>query len=235
MPTPTRPYSAAIEMPETHATNPVMNWSQNVLADLAGKTLEVSGYIRTENATEAAIWLQCWATQPLRVVHGATTFDTTPVYGTQDWQHVFMTVRVPESSQFVTCRCVLRGRGAAWFDDVLVTISPATLAGNAGQQPDRMTSGEPPVSLKAPTRAAKNAAATTSPSVAARAAMNRSLGQLLAEPEVERSPMNFDTPWTYPFAATPPGTTPNPNLLQWLHSPAPLPSNPIDVDQEQRQ
>lgn len=239
-------YAAAIEMPGAHPANPVLNWSQNIQADLAGKTLRVSGYIRTENATEAAIWIQCWARNPVRVVHGATTFDTTPVYGTQDWQPVQMTVDVPQNTDFVTCRCVLRGRGTAWFDDILVTMESTAVARRDTPKPPEPAQ-DPPPAIRAPEPS--EPAPTTTPSatpapteaqraqaaaIAATAAMNRSLGQLLSEPEAERDTIDFGAPSPYPFTPWPPGLSGNDPLLQWLTGPAPWPSTPVATDQERR-
>jgi hypothetical protein len=48
-----------IHNPDTYPADPANNWSQNLSVDLAGKTFVVGGYIKTENATGAALWLQC--------------------------------------------------------------------------------------------------------------------------------------------------------------------------------
>ncbi len=120
------PYAAMLHNPEAYPEEPANNWSQSVIADLAGKELLVAGDIRCEDATEAAIWLQCWAKNRLRVLAAATTSTDSPVYGTKGWTHVEMKITVPENTDFIILRCVLKGRGTAWFDDVRVEDSPIT-------------------------------------------------------------------------------------------------------------
>lgn len=242
-------YCAMIEVDDAHPANPVMNWSQNILSDLAGKTIEVSGFIRTENASEAALWLQCWAVNPLRVVHGATTFDQSPVYGTQDWQFVAMPVRVPASTQFVTVRCVLRGRGRAWFDKVLVTIVSSASSTTVARRDEVGTPPAPPPAIRAPSEpepsTAPSATSAEIPAMtesqraqaaalAATMAANRSLGQLLSEPEAERDTILPGAPWNPSASMWPPGLNANANMLQWLAAPSMWPVAPVHLDQEQR-
>ncbi len=246
-------YSARVEMPNADPANPVLNWSQNILADLAGKTLTVSGYIRTEEATEAALWLQCWTARPARVIHGATTFDASPIYGTQDWRQVEMSVPIPPSTEFVTCRAVLRGRGVAWFDDIVVTVAdnaesadPPTpiTAKPSPPPPDALTLPEPvapaatppsPPSLDETAAPAAtlpsqelNTRAAQAAAFAAAAQMNRSLGRLLAEPDEEFAPMEMLEPY--------PGTDSgrNGSMLRWLLNPDTFPVAPLPLDEERR-
>ena len=95
----------------------VNNWSQNVLANLAGETLRLSGCIKTEHAAEAALWIQCWQ-RPWRLLRAATTSTNAPLYGSVDWTRVSVEVEAPAQTDFVVVRCVLLGQGAAWFDDL---------------------------------------------------------------------------------------------------------------------
>jgi len=106
---------------EAYPEDPANNWSQNVLRNLSGETLVVGGLIKTEDATGADIWLQCWRRNPWGVLYVAHTSDTHPISGTTDWTPVAMKVAVPKDTDFVTLRCVLKGKGTAWFDDLRVT------------------------------------------------------------------------------------------------------------------
>lgn len=114
-------YGVQLHIPTPYEKEPLNNWSQNIMGDFAGATLRVSGYIRVEEATEAALLVQLWRKKPWGVLGAATTSTDMPVYGTQDWQEVSLEVAVPEGVDFVTLRCILKGSGTAWFDDLSVT------------------------------------------------------------------------------------------------------------------
>jgi hypothetical protein len=107
--------------PKAYEQEPFNNWSQNILLDVGGKELLVRGYIRTKDASEAAIWVQCGRRSPFAVLEAFTTSDKTPCFGTADWTPVEMRVVVPRSADFLTIRCMLKGRGTAWFDAISVT------------------------------------------------------------------------------------------------------------------
>ncbi len=119
-------YSVKLSTREPYETDPCNNWSQNITQDVSGETLVVTGHIKTEEADGAALWLQCWRADPLGVAHVSTTSSVNPMSGTNDWSTVEMNVRVPAGTDFVTLRCVLKGTGTAWFDDVAVTKREAT-------------------------------------------------------------------------------------------------------------
>ncbi|HIJ66557.1 MAG TPA: hypothetical protein HPP77_11475, partial [Candidatus Hydrogenedentes bacterium] len=109
-------YSVFLRVPPGSENEVINNWSQNVIADLGGKELLVRGMIKTEEAVEAAIWIQCFRKRPFAVLRANTSSTDAAIWGTRDWTPVEMRVRVPEDADFITCRCVLKGSGAAWFD-----------------------------------------------------------------------------------------------------------------------
>lgn len=111
-------YSVRLHTPEPYEREPLNNWSQSIRADVAGKTLVVRGTIKAAGVTGAALWLQCWRRDPLCVCHVAATSTKAPVSGTTAWTPVEMDVSVPEGTDFVVLRCVLKGTGTAWFDDL---------------------------------------------------------------------------------------------------------------------
>ena len=115
-------YAVQLHIPAPYDKDPLNNWSQNLFGEFGGKTIRVSGFIRVEEATEAALLVQLWRKKPWGVIGAATTSTDMPVYGTQDWQEVSMDVPVPEGVDFVTLRCVLKGSGSAWFDDIAVAL-----------------------------------------------------------------------------------------------------------------
>jgi hypothetical protein len=94
------------------------NWYQLVSPILAGKKLLLTGYIRGKDVTEAAIWMQCWRDNSGEVLRFATTSISHPVTGTVDWTRVETSIVPPADTAFLTIRCILAGKGTAWFDDL---------------------------------------------------------------------------------------------------------------------
>ena len=114
-------HAVMLHIPQPYPTDPVNNWNQTVLGEFGGSTVEVTGFIKTENATDASLWLQCWQ-QPARLLHVGSSSSTTPMYGTQDWREVRFEVEVPKEADFLVLRCVLQGQGSAWFDDIALSV-----------------------------------------------------------------------------------------------------------------
>ncbi|MBM3289069.1 MAG: hypothetical protein FJY92_02865 [Candidatus Hydrogenedentes bacterium] len=108
--------SVKLSIDAPYSEDPANNWSQNVVADVRGKRLRATGFIKTENASEAAIWVQCYAKGPLRLVRQESTSSKGLVTGTNDWTPVEVSFDAPLDTDFVVVRCVLRFRGTAWFD-----------------------------------------------------------------------------------------------------------------------
>jgi hypothetical protein len=112
--------SVFLHTPTPYDRDPVNNWSQNIIAEIAGQTLHLSGYIKVQEAKEGALWVQCWRRQPWGVLKAITTSTDAPIYGTKEWEQVEITLEVPQGTDFITVRCVLLGTGAAWFDDISI-------------------------------------------------------------------------------------------------------------------
>lgn len=115
-------WSVMLHNATAYAVETANNWSQNLLQPLARKTLHVSGAIKSEDATYAAIWVQCFRKQPWTVLLQRSTIDTKPISGTRDWTPVEMDVAVPGETDFVVVRCVLKGTGTAWFDGIQMSV-----------------------------------------------------------------------------------------------------------------
>jgi len=112
--------SALLHNTAPYRKEPCNNFSQIIWDELGGKKLHVKAAIKTEGATAAAVWAQCWRRTPYKLLHIASTSDRNPVSGTTDWTDVEMNVDVPDNTDFVIIRCVLKGQGKAWFDDLSV-------------------------------------------------------------------------------------------------------------------
>lgn len=119
--------AALLHNPVPYRNEPCNNWSQILWGRFGGERLRVAGVVKTENATAAAIWLQCWQRSPYKLLHVASTSDQSPMSGTTDWTPLEMTVDVPPETDFVMLRCVLRGKGKAWFDSLSVAKLPAPI------------------------------------------------------------------------------------------------------------
>lgn len=117
--------SVKLSIGTPYVEDPANNWSQNVVADVRGKRLHLTGAIKTENATEAAIWVQCYSRDPLRLVLQESTSSKGLLTGTNDWTRVEVSCDAPLDTDFVVVRCVLRFRGTAWFDALSLEAGPA--------------------------------------------------------------------------------------------------------------
>jgi hypothetical protein len=94
------------------------NWYQHVATVPPGRKLILSGYIRSNKVTDAAMWLQCWDESSQVLLRLVTTSLGYPICGTGDWTYVQTSVTPPPETAFVTVRCVIAGTGTAWFDDL---------------------------------------------------------------------------------------------------------------------
>lgn len=104
---------------ETPYTDEVYNnWYQHIPSVPTGEKLVVSGYVKSEDVTEAAIWLQCWRDGSREVLRFATTSIASPIAGSVDWTLVKTSIVPPQETAFLTVRCVITGKGTAWFDDL---------------------------------------------------------------------------------------------------------------------
>ncbi|HPG69953.1 MAG TPA: cell division protein ZapB [Candidatus Hydrogenedentes bacterium] len=121
-------WAAVLHTPQPYERDPANNWSQSVSRPLSGKRLVLSGFVKTREATEAALWLQCWR-KPSTLVDFVTSSTSGPVSGTQDWRDVSASMKIPEGTDFVVVRCVLLGCGTAWFDDMALSEVEEPTAG----------------------------------------------------------------------------------------------------------
>lgn len=126
-------------------TDPCNNWSQAIL-DIDAKRLIIEGYIKTEGDADAAIWVQCWKSSPLHVVRVVSSGGHL-LPDLNGWKHVALQVQVPPMTEFVVVRCVLKGKGVAWFDDI--SVREAVEEKPAAPVP---AAGEPAPELPTPTQ-----------------------------------------------------------------------------------
>ena len=112
------------------------NWAQKLNKTPIGKTLEVSGWIKSQDADSVNICIQCWDAGQQNML----AFGSTPVVrGDQDWTQLSTDpVIVPEGTKSILVRAVLTGLGKTWFDDLAVTESSDTerTSSDVGPDPD---------------------------------------------------------------------------------------------------
>ncbi len=126
-------YSVKLHNETPYDKEPANNWSQTITANLRNRELRVSGWIKAQGATEAALWFQAFQRSPLRILAFESTASDRPVTGDTDWTEVEMRVTVPNETDFVMLRCVLLGEGAAWFDSLSVEDARQSEPGRANQ------------------------------------------------------------------------------------------------------
>lgn len=114
-------FAVQLQIAEPYEQDPANNWSQNVIGEFGGKKMRLGGQIKVQEAEDAMIWAQCWRKAPLKLLYTASTSHRAPVYGTKDWDEAFIEFDVPQNTEFITVRCVLKGTGTAWFDDITLT------------------------------------------------------------------------------------------------------------------
>ncbi len=135
---------------------PANNWSQNVLVDLSGKNVAIKGDVKTDKAGSAELWIQCFRKDPWGVLLQKSSADLQPLKGTHDWTPVEFHASIPKGTDFVVVRCVLKGVGTAWFDNISLETVASSISKRLGSDkpvtvPDRPISAVKPVMPQVPT------------------------------------------------------------------------------------
>lgn len=100
---------------------PINNWSQKLFLNTSQKKeVNFEGWIKTENVFKSYFLIQFWKQNPARIIDNK---KTEILSGTNGWKKVTEKIKIPEETDFVVLRCVIEGKGSAWFDDVLLEYS----------------------------------------------------------------------------------------------------------------
>jgi hypothetical protein len=113
---------AALHIANSHAYNEMVcnNWVQTIPYHLAGKTVKLSAWVKTENADNVTLCVQGFTD----MVNMASFVSTDVIKGTQDWKRIeTKPVRLGNGVTMTTVRAVLTGKGKAWFDDVSLELT----------------------------------------------------------------------------------------------------------------
>ena len=97
------------------------NWAQTINKVPKERTVELSGWIKTTNAENVVMVIQCWNILGGMVAFG-TTQTATEINGTNDWQMYNALVYVPNDTSNIVVRLTLTGIGQVWFDDVRLIV-----------------------------------------------------------------------------------------------------------------
>lgn len=185
-------YCVELSTPTPYPREPYNNWSQNLFGAFAGKRLKLSAAIRTDNADGAALWVQCWKRQPLHVLQVANTALQNPMTGTHPWTRHELEFEVPAGTDFLTVRCVLKGAGTAWFDELSLVESPPlpapepdtgveAKAQEPNQAPPEEDKNQQEQALKADTQTIESSIPTEASVIEAELARLKEANVLLAE------------------------------------------------------
>ena len=88
--------------------------------DYLGERIKMTGYIKTENANWAVMWLRIDGEEHEQL--GFDNMHDRPVKGTEDWTKCEIVLDVPEDSYTLNFGVFLSGTGKLWFDDVTFEI-----------------------------------------------------------------------------------------------------------------
>jgi hypothetical protein len=121
-------YSVLLHTPNAYAKDPINNWSQVIYDNLIDIPLTLTGSIRTEEVGEAAFWIQCFSKKRSRILASATSSTNKTLSGTHGWTQVSAEITPPPGTDFIMVRCVIQGKGKAWFDSLsLSVVDPVAL------------------------------------------------------------------------------------------------------------
>ena len=97
------------------------NWAQEIEDLPIGRTIEISGWIKTINSEDVGMIIQC-LDEEYNFVGANSTETFNPINGTNDWNFYKSSVFVPLKTNKIIVRLFLCGTGEAWFDDVKLIV-----------------------------------------------------------------------------------------------------------------
>ena len=108
--------------------------------DYLGERIKMTGYIKTENAEWAVMWLRVDSEDYKEL--GFDNMNDRPIKGTEDWTKCEIVLDVPEESYTLNFGVFLSSTGKLWFDDVTFEVV---------DKETPLTSTTPTVELQKPT------------------------------------------------------------------------------------
>ena len=114
-------YSVGINNSLIYENDTCNNWAQSIGEIPIGRTLKLSGWIKTIESEDVLMTIQCLDKEWNFVGFGATE-TTNKINGTNDWRMYNASVFVPLNTKLIVVRLSLCGIGKIWFDDVKLIV-----------------------------------------------------------------------------------------------------------------
>lgn len=113
--------NAALHIANTHMYPQMVcnNWTQTIPFELAGRTVKITAWVKTEDAESVYVCVQGF-----RDLVNMTSYGSTEIIkGTHDWMRIeSKAFSIADGVTMTTIRAVLTGTGRVWFDDLKVEI-----------------------------------------------------------------------------------------------------------------
>ncbi|MHC4478608.1 MAG: DNRLRE domain-containing protein [Planctomycetota bacterium] len=113
------------------------NWAQSIQNIPKGKTIRLSGFVKTEDADAVNVCVQYWDIKGKNML----AFASTPILrGDQDWMLVqSRPIVIPTETASIIVRAALTGKGKAWFDDLELVVVDLSEQTKQIQLPEKST------------------------------------------------------------------------------------------------
>ncbi|HAL45778.1 MAG TPA: hypothetical protein DCP47_07685 [Phycisphaerales bacterium] len=152
-------YSLAITNTHKYGETVSNNWAQNIQNIPVGSVINVSAYIKTENADSANVCIQCWDIGDKNMLAFTTT---NTLRGDNNWPLLKSPpISVPDGTVKITVRAALTGIGNVWFDDIKVNavnkkVGDSNIAEVPPRAPRPPQPPPPPTPYEPPTKVVQN-------------------------------------------------------------------------------
>src|SRR6185369_5373549 len=93
--------------------------------DYRGKRIRVSGWLKTVDASEAALWMRIDGEKRLLALD---RMDDRPATGTTDWKMYSVVLDVPSDAKNIFLGVLLNGKGQIWADDLTFEVVDRNIA-----------------------------------------------------------------------------------------------------------
>ena len=99
------------------------NWYQKINAtELVRENIELSCYIKTRDADDVVLMIQCWSSENLSLDNMIKAQTSKSYYdginGTNNWEkYSVKLINIPKETKVITVRLGLMGLGEVWFDN----------------------------------------------------------------------------------------------------------------------
>ncbi len=105
-----------------------------------GKRVRLSGWLKTENADSAALWMRLDGDRRLL---GFDNMDDRPVRGTTDWKQFELVLDIPAETVNIVFGTLISGKGQVWADDLKLEIVGSSVASTNQLSPEQMRLDDP--------------------------------------------------------------------------------------------